>query len=475
MDAQRGVAVGDLLAEAGVRGVVEHPGTVVTGVCDDTRAVERGWLFVPRGKAGLARAGEAAAAGAVVVRPRDGEAFGQPEAGRIAAAFFGHPARALTLLAVTGTNGKTTVASLVQQLLAGVGRRCGLLGTAGNDLGDGRGLTPAALTTPGAIDLQRLLRAMADAGCTHVSLEASSHALDQGRLDGLHFAAAMFTNLSQDHLDYHGDMAAYAAAKARLFAMLSANGAAVINVDDAAADAMVRAVAGGVRVIRTSVRDAEAGASGLIDGVALPVARWPLPGRFNVSNVTQAVAAVHAVTGTPLPALARLAEGLRGVRGRMERVLPAGVDPSACPVVLVDYAHTPDALARATEAARTMVVPGGRLITLYGCGGDRDRTKRPRMTAAALAGSDTALLTSDNPRTEDPEQIFEDAMAGFADDPRLTLIADRAAAIAQAIGGAGAGDVVLITGKGHETYQIVGTERLDFDDAAVAREVLAAR
>ena len=506
------------------------PAVRISGVSDDTRRAEPGDLFVLRGGWGPAAANRLAAAAAAGARaavlPADAErpaaeaaaglalffaepgvALDQAAAGRVADAFYGNPAGGLALLGVTGTNGKTTVATLARHLLAGLGVKAGLLGTVAVDTGAGGGPRPAELTTPGAVELRRLFAQMRGNGCEAVAMEVSSHALDQGRTAGLAFEAAVFTNLTQDHLDYHGSMAAYAEAKARLFGQLRGpepggdpGGIAVLNVEDPAWEVM-RGKLPAERVIRTALgpaATAEATAEALDLGVTHARARFRGPfgcfeatlgtgGRHNVSNALQAVAAAWAVAqrlrpGAATPeALAAALASAPPVPGRLEPVAtPPGADPAGLPAVLVDYAHTPDALARVLAALRP--VTPGRLVVVYGCGGDRDRTKRPLMTRAALAGADAAVLTADNPRTEDPRRILDDAAAGAgpADRPRLRVVADRREAIAAAVAGAGPGDAVLVAGKGHEDHQLVGdgsggVVRLRFDDREEAAAALAAR
>ncbi|BAM02703.1 UDP-N-acetylmuramoyl-L-alanyl-D-glutamate--2,6-diaminopimelate ligase [Phycisphaera mikurensis] len=501
-----------LAAAAGADPVGDAAGARVTGVSDDTRTLEPGDLFLLRGggSGGPDRLAEAAAGGAAAAvvpagcgagaglplfRMPAGRPLDQAAAGRVADALFGRPADGLALVGVTGTNGKTTVATLTRHLLAALGVPCGLLGTVCVDTGGGP--APATLTTPGAIGLRRHFAAMRGNGLAAAALEASSHALDQGRTAGLSFAAAVFTNLTRDHLDYHGTMEAYADAKARLFGQLAADGVAVVNADDPAASRFAGA-APRDRVLRTSVADAAGadataavaslGATSAAAAFAGPWGRFEATlttgGLHNVSNALQAVAAAWSVASRRRPgaatpaALAAALAAAAPVPGRLEPVAPpADADPAALPGVLVDYAHTPDALGRVLAALRPATA--GRLIVVYGCGGDRDRTKRPLMTAAALAGADTAVLTSDNPRTEDPRRILDDAAAGAAaaDRGRLSVEPDRRAAISAAVRGARPGDVVLIAGKGHEDYQLVsdgagGIRRLRFDDREEAAAAL---
>ena len=448
---------------------------------------------------------------ALLVSPR----VDQELAGRAAAAVFGHPTRRLRLLGVTGTNGKTTVATLTQHLLRRAGVKCGLLGTVAVDEGHPHGPRPAELTTPGAIALQRHFAAMAAHGCSACAMEVSSHALDQGRVAGLTFAAAVFTNLTQDHLDYHGTMAAYAAAKARLFAALAPDASAVVNLDSPHWRDM-HPPAG--RTLGTTTRppadptDANstpepgstfAGvwwahilelttASAVIEARPLDAHGRPRPsearrltlpvvGRHNVANALQAAVAAAAILDAPVPDMLAALADVPPVPGRLQAIpsdSQAPGDPR--PAVVVDYAHTPDALENVLHALRPLTP--GRLVVVFGCGGDRDRTKRPRMAAAAVALSDHAWLTSDNPRTEDPQQILDDASNPLDPDQRsrLTVQIDRATAIAHAVAAARPGDTVLIAGKGHEDYQIVAdptsptaTRKLHFDDREHAAAALA--
>ncbi len=497
--------------------LVRGAGTLeLVGITDDSRRATPGCAFIARGERGLGHVGEALAhgCGAVIAAapaPADlpaGRAWVQAAgeidqalAGRLAERFFGEPGRRLALIGVTGTNGKTTTAWLVRHLLAHAGHRCGLIGTvAVHEAGDMSAPgEPPANTTPGAVELSRLLARMVEAGCAAAALEVSSHALEQRRVDALRFAGCVYTNLSGDHLDYHGSMAAYAAAKARLFELAGDGGAAVLNADDAHAGAMRRAFAGAdERVWMCAVGQdrADKAADGLVSGIRC-VARivrlsstgsevvlagpWgeidvtlPLVGRHNVANALQAAAAAHAVMGVKGEALARGLASATAVPGRLERVahLGAGREPG----VLVDYAHTDDALANVLAALRPLVPGGGRLVVVFGCGGDRDRSKRPRMARVAARWADRVIVTSDNPRTEDPGAIVAEIAAGFTPgDPPHELIVDRDAAIARAIAEAGERDTVLIAGKGHEDYQVVGQTRQPFDDRAHALAALQRR
>jgi len=399
--------------------------------------------------------------------------------GPLAQARLGWPARRLMLLAVTGTNGKTTVAWLVRHVLGACGRATGMIGTIGHDVGGAT--VEAANTTPGPVELADLTARMARAGCTAAVMEVSSHALDQHRTGGLAFAAAAFTNLSGDHLDYHGSLERYARAKARLFAELAPTATAVLNRDDAAFETMAAPTAahivsyglGGRTRADLTARIATTDATGsrfelCHDGRSATV-RTNLIGRHNIANLLAATGLCLAA-GEPLDAIADALSRPLAVPGRLQAV------PTGGPFqVVVDYAHTDDAIANALDALRP--VTAGRLIVLFGCGGDRDRTKRPRVARAVAERADRIVLTQDNPRTEDPRRILDDILAGFDDESRakLRIEPDRREAIRLAIDAAAPGDVVVLAGKGHETYQVVGTTKHPFDDVQVAREVLAAR
>ncbi|MBX3175441.1 MAG: UDP-N-acetylmuramoyl-L-alanyl-D-glutamate--2,6-diaminopimelate ligase [Gemmatimonadaceae bacterium] len=471
----------------------------IADLTDDSRRVGTGTCFVAvRGslRDGHAFLGDAAGAGASCAIIAEDGATALPAlvvrdtraaAAVAAAAFYGQPAEQLQLVAVTGTNGKTTTVGLLRHLLDSPEAPAASLGTLGVLLGDG---TPfpggSGLTTPGPIELHRLLRALVEAGVRRVAMEVSSHALDQQRVGGLRFDAAVFTNLTRDHLDYHGTMDAYLAAKARLIGLLSADGTAVVNADDDAWRALPKAprvlrfgvglslVAdsgsggrsknAGVDVRATEIRYTPRGSAWLlgVGGTTRPVV-LPLIGDFNVSNALAAAAAATALGLSPEQVAARLATTPQ-VPGRLELLAEQ-------PTVLRDYAHTPDALARALAALRPFAP--GRLIVLFGCGGDRDRGKRPLMAEAARAGADHLVVTSDNPRTEDPERILDEIVAALPAGS-YDRIEDRRAAIAHAIALADpARDVVLLAGKGHETYQIRGTTSHPFDEAQIVRELLA--
>jgi UDP-N-acetylmuramoyl-L-alanyl-D-glutamate--2,6-diaminopimelate ligase len=386
-----------------------------------------------------------------------------------AAAFFGDPSRELVLVGVTGTNGKTTTAFLLFAMLAATGLRPGLLGTIESRVGGER--RAALRTTPEAIDLQRTLREMVDAGDRSCAMEATSHGAELGRLDHVHFSALAFTNLSHDHLDFHGTLERYYAAKRRLFVEEDRPPAA-INVDDEhgrrLADELRRL--GHERLVTFGFSDdADLRPDSLElsrDGATFTVAgmdmRTPLLGRFNVENVLAAVAAARLVD-LPEDAIVTGAESVRGVPGRFE-----AIDEGQPFAVVVDYAHTPDSLANALRTARDLI--DGRLICVFGCGGDRDRAKRPLMGEAASRNADVAIVTSDNPRGEDPERIAADVVEGAVRPLEVEL--DRRVAIESAIEVAAPGDLVLIAGKGHEVGQEIAGTIVPFDDRAVAQEAL---
>ena len=409
--------------------------------------------------------------------------------GALAATFWQHPSRRMTLVGVTGTNGKTTITHLIEHLCEQVGRPAALFGTLVNRW-PGHSIT-STHTTAFADRLQAQLAEAVAGGTQVAAMEVSSHALDQGRVAGCQFSAAVFTNLTQDHLDYHPSMQAYFEAKSRLFSdpLLVGEGAcAVVNVDDPWGQRLADQL--GERCWRCSLRsggeegqvdltmtDLTMTASGVSGQIVTPVGcadfRSPLVGDFNLMNLLEAVG-VLVQLGMPLPLLLKAAACFKGVPGRMERVmLPSEQAQASMPAVLVDYAHTPDGLRNALAACRPFVQ--GDLVCVFGCGGDRDRGKRPQMAAVAAALADRVVVTSDNPRTEDPQQILADVVAGLPSDTSTVVEVDRAIAIAQAIAEARPGDLVLIAGKGHEDYQILGTTKVHFDDREQAEMALRQR
>lgn len=391
------------------------------------------------------------------------------EIARAAAVRFGYPALSLRTIAVTGTNGKTTTVNILRALLdlpvapaASIGTLGVLIGMEGRVLPGGLGLT-----TPGPDELQRVLRELADAGVRSVAMEVSSHALDQHRVHGVTFDAAVFTNFTRDHLDYHGTMEEYFEAKAKLVGYIKGTGAAVINADQPEWKSLPMAPrlltyginSGDVRAEDIAF-DATGSSWNLRSGDESAPVRLPLVGDFNVINALAATAAALSV-GIPLRALARSISLIPQIPGRLELIAES-------PPIIRDYAHTPDALVRTLAALRPFV--SGNLILVFGAGGDRDPGKRPIMGAAAEAGADRVIVTSDNPRTEDPEAIIDEIERGMTSQHER--ITDRRQAIARAIEIAEHGDTILLAGKGHETYQVIGTEKRPFDERQVVAELL---
>lgn len=475
----------------------------ITGLACHTAAVTPGTLFfcVPGtrldGHDFAARAVTAGAVAVVVERRLD---LGVPQVmvsavrrtmGLVAARFFGEPTGDLQVTGVTGTNGKTTTAHLIGAVYEAAGLECAVLGTVANRIGGVE--RPGTLTTADSIDLQRMFREMVTAGDRACAMEASSHALAMGRTVGIDFDVVVFTNLSREHLDFHRDLEEYYVAKRRLFlpdGERQPHAAAIVAVGDAwgrrlagecrepyGDDLVTYAVAGDegaeeANVLATDLRLAADGASfEYLDrrlGARATIA-IRLGGRFNVANAL-AAAVTATAAGLPLEAIVDGLAAVAGVPGRFEAVR-AG-QPFT---VLVDYSHTPDSLENALRAARDIC--RGRLLVVFGCGGDRDRGKRPQMGAAAARLADTAVVTSDNPRSEDPEDIIAEIVAGIGADRRaeVTVEPDRRRAIALALSRAEPDDVVVIAGKGHETGQVVGTQKLPFDDREVARSLLVER
>jgi UDP-N-acetylmuramoyl-L-alanyl-D-glutamate--2,6-diaminopimelate ligase len=460
----------------------------VTGVCEDSRLVRPGDLFVARQGTradGSVFVLDAHRRGAVaaVVPARVAEApllqfvVKDPTsaASILSHAFFGLPSEKVRVLGVTGTNGKTTTTYLIRHLLARAAVRCGMAGTV--EIDDGRTRREASMTTPAACDIAALLGTMRDRGCRACAMEVSSHALDQGRVAGVSFAGAAFTNLTGDHLDYHKTMDAYAAAKARLFESLAESAVAVINADDKWSARMVRDCPG--RVIRFGfgktadyrAKDPAVTAGGTHFVLMTPDGRaevqMQLIGRHNIQNALAAAALAGEVLGLSVHQIASGLRDAQGAPGRLQAVR-AG-QPFA---VLVDYAHTDDALENVLSALRPLT--RGKLRVLFGCGGDRDRTKRPRMARTAERLADAVYVTSDNPRTEDPATILDEILRGLTPNTRAAAVVepDRKGAIARILADAGPDDVVLIAGKGHENYQIVGDEKRHFDDVEAASRFL---
>jgi UDP-N-acetylmuramoyl-L-alanyl-D-glutamate--2,6-diaminopimelate ligase len=465
-----------------------------TGVTYDSRQVSVGGVFVAlRGfkSDGVAFAPQAIASGAAaIIAERPAEAptstpwlvvsDARLALSLLAAEYFGHPSRQMKVVGVTGTNGKTTTSYLASAIFEAAGIKCGLMGTVAYRIGDRE--FAATRTTPEAPEVQGLMRQMVTAGCGACVMEVSSHALALHRVDGIRFAAGVFTNLTRDHLDFHSDMEDYFNAKRRLFEMLPADAPAIVNADDPRGTVLAESVTRPVTYAINRKADVVPGPlsfslRGLDFDVRMPQgtahAVSPLVGRPNVYNILAAGAATAAL-GVPIAAIEKGLRALPGVPGRFEVVSSTSDDIT----VVVDYAHTDDALRNLLETARPLAPR--RLITVFGAGGDRDRTKRPLMGMVAARLSDRVVVTSDNPRTEDPMRIIEEVKLGAEPEARqrdieVLTVVDRREAIARSIQGAEADDVVLIAGKGHEKYQEINGRVLPFDDVAVAREALEAR
>ena len=447
----------------------------ITDVTLDSRSVRPGSLFCCIAGArvdGHTLAGAAVAAGAAAVLAQQPVAVPDGTAvvlvddvraaiGPISASHWGHPSRSLTVVGVTGTNGKTTTTQFLGAVFAAAGTPVEVIGTL-----SGRPGEPP--TTPDAPSLQARLAKLRDTGIEAVAMEVSSHGLAMHRVDGTRFAAAAFTNLSQDHLDLHGTIEAYFAAKARLFSAAFTD-LAVVDIDDLRGRLLRDAAT--IRTIGYSLDDAEQ----LVLTPAGSTWRWrgtefqlPIAGRFNVANALCA-ANLAVELGVPLDAVARGLAAAPVVPGRFEPV-----DAGQPFGVVVDYAHTPDGLEHVLRAARELVAPGARVAVVFGAGGDRDAGKRPRMGEVAARLADRVVVTSDNPRSEDPDAIIEAILGGLTDRSGVVVDADRRSAIARAVAAAEPGDIVVIAGKGHETTQTIGDSVLPFDDRVVARDVLLA-
>lgn len=470
--------LGELLQGAADTGFADRE---IKSICSNSKQVTPGCLFVCiKGEHfdGHSAAAKAVEEGAVcvvcehdlglseqVIVPDSRRAYGI-----ICGNWFGNPARDMTMIGVTGTNGKTTVTTLIKHILTEQGYKVGLIGTIRNEIGSEALST--GKTTPDHYELQELFARMKAAGCTHVVMEASSHALDQYRLGATPFAVGVFTNFTQDHLDYHKTMEAYFEAKCRLFEMTKS---AVINLDDPKGRELLSRIScqtltcgsGGKEDLSAEHIDCKP--SGvqftlLSGGERYPVS-FAMPGRFSVDNALCAIGALKLL-GVPMEKIIAGVKSSHGVKGRCE-VIPTGRDFT----VLCDYAHSPDGLENVLPAVKSYTT--GRLITVFGCGGDRDKLKRPLMGAAAARHSDYLVVTSDNPRTEDPDAIISDILPGIAgSNTAYTVITDRRAAIAAALKMAKAGDVIVLAGKGHEDYQVLGTKKVHFDEREVVAELL---
>ncbi|MFT4196386.1 MAG: UDP-N-acetylmuramoyl-L-alanyl-D-glutamate--2,6-diaminopimelate ligase [Pseudoxanthomonas sp.] len=476
------------------------PGLRIGGLVQDSRAVRPGDAFVAIGPVdnspsvhhglGYVEQARARGAAAILFEPPAPESLPAPtdaiavpglrtRLGALADRFHGQPSRHMTMVGVTGTNGKTSTVQLLVQAWQLRGVRAGSIGTLGAGLyGQVR---PTGFTTPLVLQLHALLAELRAQGAQAVAMEVSSHALAQTRVDGVHFEVAVFTNLTRDHLDYHGTMEAYGEAKARLLQWPELK-AAVVNLDDAFGATLPSRLAAGVEAIGTSSRghaDARVRASNAVldaAGIAFDLEidgevhalHSPLLGRVNIDNLLAVAGVLRALGDAPATIAAVLAQ-LQPIPGRMNRL---GGDAGR-PLVVVDYAHTPDALDKALQSLREHTA--GRLLCVFGCGGERDRGKRPQMAAIAERLADTVVVTDDNPRGEDGDAIVADILAGFADPAAVTVQRERARAIAAAVAQAGAGDTVLIAGKGHEPYQEIAGVRHAFDDSVQARAALEAR
>jgi len=461
-------------------------GPVLAGLTIDSRAVGAGELYCAiRGTVtdGHRFVADAVAGGAAAVMVEEPVADGVPaivvadgrRAASVAArAWYGDPAASLQLIGITGTNGKTTTTGLVRHLF-NAGGTAGSIGTLGAFDGAGERVpsTAGSLTTPGPVDLHATFAALRDRGVTTVAMETSSHSLDQGRLDGLSFAAGVFTNLTHEHLDYHRTMEHYLAAKMRLSGLLGPAGVEVVNADDpawAALPPFPRRLTFGespdADLCATEIQLEAAGSRFTLRGrFGSAAVAIPLLGSFNVSNALAAAASALALGRPMAEVVGRLAEAPQ-VPGRMERLADAPM------TVLRDYAHTPDAMTRVLATLRPLT--RGRLVLVFGCGGDRDRAKRPEMARIAVEGADLVAITTDNPRTEDPERIMDDMESGMGGAPHLR-ISDREEAIHRVLAETGPGDTVLLAGKGHETYQLIGTTKYHFDERAIVLDALRGR
>ncbi|PTM59225.1 UDP-N-acetylmuramoyl-L-alanyl-D-glutamate--2,6-diaminopimelate ligase [Desmospora activa] len=477
-----------------VKKVSGNLNTKIVGLTADSREVKPGTCFIAlRGHTvdGHRFIPQALERGAVAIVTEedidvDAAVIRVPDTRRasavLAATFFRHPSKELKVIGITGTNGKTTTAHLIRRILQDAGKMTGLIGTIDMKIGEER--FPVKNTTPDVLELQRSFRRMLDAGCSHAVIEVSSHALHQGRTWGVRFKTGAFTNLTQDHLDYHPDMDHYRAAKGLLFTQLGNHIAdrweeqplAMLNVDDEASGyykeiTPAQVLTYGIeRPADVQARDIEMDAGGTRFILDTPVGetavQLKLMGKFSVYNAL-AAAAVSLGEGVSLETIRRSLESIEGVDGRLEPV-----DAGQGFTVLVDYAHTPDSLQNVLTTVREFAQ--GSVICVVGCGGDRDRSKRPIMAEIAARLSDRVVITSDNPRTEDPDRIIADMLVGVKAFPqeRVDVVRDRKEAIDRAVEAAQPGDVVLIAGKGHETYQEIDGVRYDFDDRLVAIDAI---
>jgi len=396
--------------------------------------------------------------------------------GPLAQAFEGNPADKMKVIGITGTNGKTTVATLTYQALQKLGAKPSLLGTVAKRIGEKE--VESQLTTSDPIELAADMAKMVEAGSTHLVMEVSSHALDQKRVDGIDFDVAAFTNLSHDHLDYHNNLKSYAASKKILFDNLDSQATAVINGDDKQANFIAmdcpaniidfsfkKALAAECQVLSNTI-------NGLVLRIGKTIIESPLVGTFNAYNLSEAFLICRAL-GYKDKEIADTLESLPGAAGRLERIEGSGQHGN--PIVLVDYAHTPDALENVASTLADIKGENQELHIVFGCGGNRDKTKRPKMAKIAEEYADRITVTSDNPRDEEPDAIIDDTMEGFKDTEPVERLTDRRKAIEKAIYDGNPNTMILIAGKGHETYQEIAGERHDFDDRQIAREALGHR
>jgi len=482
-----------------LQGFADAPAIPIENIASDSRSLDTGYLFLACGgenSHGLDYLADAVSAGVAAIA-WDSATTSQPDCavsvpiiavpelaqhlGEIANRFYDHPSESLRVVGVTGTNGKTTVAWLIAQCFERLEQTCGYVGTLGSGVRDIE--SAEGMTTPGVIELNGRLADFRDLGAECAAVEVSSHALAQNRVDGITFDTVLFTNLSRDHLDYHGDMQSYARAKGRLFLECGARNR-IVNLDSEFGMQLAGQCGQDVVTVSTTldriangrpyvfVRSVVAQGSGSLVSVD---SSWgdgefdlPLPGDFNVENAV-IVLALLLQQGVPMEKACDVLATVSAPPGRMQRVDTA----DELPLVYVDYAHTPAAIEVALQALRPHCK--GQLWCVFGCGGDRDSGKRPQMGSIAERCADQLIVTSDNPRSEDPSSIIADIVTGLAVPERATVIADRAAAIAWAIHESAPDDVVLIAGKGHENYQLLGDERLDFSDYGAALANLAAK
>jgi UDP-N-acetylmuramoyl-L-alanyl-D-glutamate--2,6-diaminopimelate ligase len=475
-----------------LEGYVDAPEIAVHGISSDSRTLQDGDLFLAcqgLSNHGLDFVDDAIRAGVVAIAFDSSTAAAPDRAlpvpalpirnlgkhlGKLANRFYAAPSASVRVIGITGTNGKTTVAWMVAQCLARLGEPCAYIGTLGAGLAEVD--LQAGMTTPASVDIHRMLAEFRDQGARSVALEVSSHALEQNRVDGVAFDSVMFTNLSRDHLDYHGDMQSYGDAKARLFFEYSAR-QRIINLDAAFGAQLAQRCGSDVILVSMNPERipglrpyvfVESITTNTFGSQIRVHSSWgngefllPLPGDFNIENAMLTLALLLG-QGVPLEKACAVLELVEAPPGRMQRIA-AQVD---WPAVYVDYAHTPEALELVLQSLRKHC--SGNLWCVFGCGGDRDRGKRPQMGKVVETYADFPVVTSDNPRTESPHDIIADIVAGMDSPYEVTIIEDRAAAIGWAIRNAGDGDIVLISGKGHENYQLIGTERRNFSDAGAA-------